>query len=93
MRNIIKNMKIKTLILVLVAIPILMALMFSSQLIRSERAVVQELNDLAKLTNLSVKMSNTLHEQQKERGATAVFLGSKGAKFKQEVAEQRKTYR
>jgi methyl-accepting chemotaxis protein len=33
------------------------------------------------LVNLSVKMSAVLHEMQKERGASAGFLGSKGTKF------------
>jgi methyl-accepting chemotaxis protein len=33
------------------------------------------------LVNLSVKMSAVLHELQKERGASAGFIGSKGSKF------------
>jgi len=36
---------------------------------------------LQKALDLSVKMSSLVHETQKERGATAGFLGSKGTKF------------
>ncbi len=43
----------------------------------------------AKATELSVKISNLVHETQKERGASAGFLGSKGTKFKDTLAKQR----
>ncbi|MGL1920377.1 MAG: nitrate- and nitrite sensing domain-containing protein [Hyphomicrobiales bacterium] len=47
------------------------------------------MSELRQLTQLSVKLSNLVHEQQKERGATAIFVGSKGRKFKAELATQR----
>ena len=39
------------------------------------------IKETASLIKLSVKMSAVLHELQKERGASAGFLGSKGTKF------------
>jgi len=39
------------------------------------------IQDTQKLIKLSVMMSAVLHELQKERGASAGFLGSKGTKF------------
>ncbi|MDA3907605.1 MAG: nitrate- and nitrite sensing domain-containing protein [Sulfurimonas sp.] len=41
----------------------------------------KNIKDTASLIHLSVKMSAVLHELQKERGASAGFLGSKGTKF------------
>jgi len=38
---------------------------------------------------VSKKIATLLHETQKERGATAGFLGSKGAKFTQKLTSQR----
>ncbi len=38
---------------------------------------------------MAVSLSNLVHETQKERGATAGFIGSKGAKFKPEMDKQR----
>ncbi len=38
---------------------------------------------------LSQKLSLMVHETQKERGASAGFIGSKGEKFIQELPKQR----
>ncbi len=43
-----------------------------------------------KAVEVSKKIATLLHETQKERGATAGFLGSKGAKFKDKLTSQRK---
>lgn len=90
MTNFLKNMKIKTAIYTIAIIPLIIAVLFAAQLILSDMRIVKDLNSLSGLTTLSVKMSNLVHEQQKERGATAVFLGSKGKKFYGELAAQRK---
>jgi methyl-accepting chemotaxis protein len=42
------------------------------------------------VVELSVYMSNVLHELQKERGASAGYLGSKGKKFTEKLPQQRK---
>jgi methyl-accepting chemotaxis protein len=48
--------------------------------------------EASSLTQLSVKMSAVLHELQKERGASAGFIGSKGKKFADILpAQQRST--
>ncbi len=88
--NIIKNMRISKAILVAVLIPSLIALFFAAKNVHSDYKTYTEFKKLAQLTNLAVHMSTLVHEQQKERGATAVFLGSKGTKFVTELAKQRK---
>jgi len=48
-----------------------------------------ELERLRQITELSVKISQLLHETQKERGMSAGFLGSSGKKFKDKLPLQR----
>ncbi len=49
----------------------------------------QEMDKLEKVVILSTKISALVHETQKERGATAGYLGSKGAKFGDILKNQR----
>ncbi len=59
--------------------------------ISNESATVNEMNDNLELADFSVKISDLVHELQKERGATAGFIGSKGEKFVTELPAQRKS--
>lgn len=76
-------------IIVLVVIPLLILTYFASNLISQEYQKNKLMNELGQLTNLAVKLSNLVHEQQKERGATAVFVSSGGKSFKAELTAQR----
>ena len=87
--NFIKNMKISRAIILVALTPIIVALIFAVQIISKDSEIVDEFDKLEVLTNLSINISHLVHEQQKERGATAVFLGSKGTKFKSELSTQR----
>lgn len=53
-------------------------------------AEYRELSSVTALTVLSTRFGDLAHELQKERGMSAGYLGSKGAKFAQELPEQRK---
>ena len=87
--DIFKNMRISKKIILVAGLPLITASIFASQIISRQVEVVDSLNKLEALTSLSVKMSALVHEQQKERGATAVFVGSRGQKFRSELAAQR----
>lgn len=50
----------------------------------------KNMNQLEELVGLSSQISLLVHETQKERGASAGFLGSKGKKFKDRLPIQRK---
>lgn len=89
MNNFIRNMKISQAILLVALVPIAVSVLFSAQMVWGEMRKVKDLNRLAPLTEFTVILSNLIHEQQKERGATAVFLGSNGTKFRKEVGDQR----
>lgn len=51
--------------------------------------VVNEVQTLQDALELSVKISSLVHETQKERGATAGSLGSKGTKFVDILSQQK----
>ncbi len=52
-----------------------------------------QLANLDRLTNFTFEISHLLHDLQKERGYTGVFIASKGTKFSSELREQRQLAR
>ena len=89
MNTLFSNMKIGKKIALALAIPVIGMTIFSGMLVMEKIQTVRNVEVLQSLSTLAVHMSNLVHEQQKERGATAVFLGSKGRKFVSELAVQR----
>ncbi len=83
-------MKISRLVIMSALVPTIVAMFFAAQLITEKTHIISKLDKAEILATLSIDMVNLVHEQQKERGATAVFLGSGGSKFKNELIEQRK---
>ena len=75
---------------------IIMAMVLAFALIIIGLNINKALNESAEITQaeelnvLSQKLSLLIHETQKERGASAGFLGSKGAKFGNILPKQRK---
>ncbi len=82
---------IKSKLIILPAIPLMVALYFMGAAIVTRVGVVSEMETLISLSQLSIKISALVHEAQKERGLTAGFVGSKGEKFASELTAQRKT--
>jgi methyl-accepting chemotaxis protein len=88
--NLLNNLVFKQKLILLVLIPLLATLYFSLKnlnILTSKQGQLEEIHDLITLT---VANNALVHELQKERGATAVYLGSKGEKFSYELKEQRK---
>ena len=76
-------------ILAATALPIVLAAMLS---LFSTVKSVREYSDYSTLityTTFSTRLSTLVHEQQKERGASALFLSSKGQTFGPELRDQR----
>ncbi len=84
-------MKIKTKLMLLLAIPLIGFIAVSIKAINTDYKEVQLLEKLNKGIELSVKLSSLVHETQKERGFTAGFIGSNGTKFKDNLSIQRET--
>jgi methyl-accepting chemotaxis protein len=53
----------------------------------SQKSMLQQVGNLVELSSV---MSQLVHETQKERGASAGYLGSKGTKFVKKLPDQRK---
>ena len=84
-----KNLSIKAKLYVLMSVSILALILVSGKSIYGDITDTCSCSALKDGVVLSTKISALLHETQKERGATAGFLGSKGKKFKQTLSNQR----
>src|SRR3990172_2914564 len=84
------NLRMRDKLILLLVFPIAGLIYFSVQGISEKYSEVKEMESVNNLSSLAVKISGLTHELQKERGATNLFLGSKGTEFAAEVSEQRK---
>ena len=84
-----RNLKISHAIMLIAALPLIVAIFLGVQSIKRDVGQISELGELHDLVTLSIRISDLVHEQQKERGATAVFVASQGARFANELAAQR----
>ena len=75
-----------TLVNLLVVVFSLIIIFFTIIKAASDRDLIMQANEL---NVLSIKLSHLIHETQKERGASAGFLGSKGTKFTEILPKQR----
>ncbi len=84
-----KNIKIKYRIFFISIVALVGMLAFSGYLVVDKRQVASEMESLNKLAKLGPVVSAVVHELQKERGTSAGFIGSKGARFAKELPAQR----
>jgi len=78
-------------LILLSAFSLLVIFLYASKYIFSSFSIYQDEKHTSKLVELSVKMSSVLHELQKERGASAGFIGSNGKKFADIVPSQQRS--
>ena len=83
------NITTRMKLILLTAIPAAAMLYFAASTSLEKAAVANEMVKLESMIQVSVKMGEAVHELQKERGMSALFLGSKGAKFASELPVQR----
>ncbi|TSK06835.1 MAG: methyl-accepting chemotaxis protein [Geobacter sp.] len=84
-----KNLKIRTKLSLMIAVPVLGMVLFSLWNAKKDYALLQGLVQTQHLTALAVQVGELSHQIQKERGYTSGFLNAKGTKFKEELAGQR----
>ncbi|MEE8393807.1 MAG: nitrate- and nitrite sensing domain-containing protein [Rhodospirillales bacterium] len=84
-----ENAKIGTRISLSLVLPILGLLVFSGFTVMDKQQTASEMASLQELAELGSVISALVHELQKERGKSAVFIGSRGSKFAKELPEQR----
>ena len=76
---------------VLLAVPVFALAVYTFVTFFQTYLDVGKYDRVRQLADLSVKVSDVLHETQKERGLSAGYLGSKGQKFKEQLSSQRQT--
>lgn len=76
--------------MLLVAIPLMAITYYSAAQIMRDAAAVSEMEKIIQLTDLAGQISALVHESQKERGMSAGYIGSKGAKFADKIRAQHK---
>jgi len=83
------DIKIGNRVLLTFIIPVLGFLWFSGTTVLEKRTASHNLEALQRLALTSTQIGALVHELQKERGATGVFVGSKGEQFSEELRRQR----
>ena len=81
------NMKMKLFLIFIV--PTLAFLYQTTTSVIKKNSIVNDANSLSISLQIATRESSLVHELQKERGATAGFLGSKGKKFSNTLSTQK----
>ena len=84
------KLSLKVLLLVMVLPPTVLTMFFFTKQFFESNSNLTQAKILQTSLDLSIKIRELVHELQKERGATAGFLGSKGKKFTTILPTQRK---
>ena len=84
------NMSIKLKMAMMVFMPVLIILILISMSSYKNYEQTQELANIEEVATLATKIGAMIHNTQKERGASAGFVGSKGKKFVDAVPSIRK---
>lgn len=74
---------------IIAGIGLALAMLFGLNAAWRNYSISQQMQSSAGLVELSFALSNMVHEQQKERGASSVFLASNGTTFRSELETQR----
>jgi len=70
-------------------IPFFISLSISLQRITEHQQYADKILRIEKEVHLSIHISTLIHELQKERGASGIYLSSRGEKFSKELTKQR----
>jgi methyl-accepting chemotaxis protein len=88
--NLLNNLVFKQKLILLVLVPLLATLYLSLSSLSALTSKQVQLEEIQELITLTIANNALIHELQKERGATALYLGSKGERFTSELKAQRK---
>ena len=89
-RSFIKDQRIGVRLFITVSLPIVILLVFAGQNLYQSFSTYSQMKRIDKLASFSPAMTNLVHELQKERGASAGFIGSKGNnRFATKLVEQK----
>ncbi|MEH6471246.1 MAG: methyl-accepting chemotaxis protein, partial [Halopseudomonas sp.] len=81
-------MQLKTKLSLLLLVPLLALALISGQSVIDSMTQAQQATAVKRSVELSVQISNLVHQTQKERGASAIFLSSQGSRYGSELSAQ-----
>ncbi len=87
--NYIKNLPIKQKLFLVSIIPVIALILMAFILISNKYEELQSYKKLEILMTLNANISYVVHESQKERGASAGYIESKGEKFSDILSKQK----
>jgi methyl-accepting chemotaxis protein len=90
MARLLGRLSIRTKLLALALVPLVAALVFAGMTVAERRSEAVAAAGFARYAHGSVALGGLLHELQRERGISAVYVGSGGQKMAAELTEQRR---
>ena len=85
----INNLTIRQKLLLIIAVPVFALLIYAGQTVVLHVGIIGSTSEMEEMSQYSEAMAALIHESQKERGATAGYLGSKGQSFGDALKQQR----
>ena len=85
-----RNLSIRSKLQLIILLPLSILCLCMASILTDKYTIVTDDQKASDLIQLSVAASELVHEVQKERGASAIYLGSKGQRFKTELGNQRR---
>ena len=87
--NVIGNMPIATRLITAALAPLLAMIVLGLMFITSQWQTSEKMDRLSELGQMTIQVSNLVHEMQKERAVSAVFINSNGQQLVTELPAQR----
>jgi len=85
-----RNLSIRMKLILQILVPTVMILILASVLMYNKYSEVETFQEAQKSSILLSHIASLVHETQKERGMSAIYLGSKGKEYKSKLIQQRK---
>jgi methyl-accepting chemotaxis protein len=86
----VRDAKLRTKLLAIALTPLLGLTYFAGQSFFERNAAAREAEHIGVLVGLAVRIGNVVHETQRERGTTVLFVSSAGKTFQVELETQRR---
>ena len=83
------NLRISLRIAIACLLPLIAFTVFAGKALLEKQAALSDAQRIAEIAEAAPVISNLVHEMQKERGASAGFINSKGAAFADTLRNQR----
>ena len=91
MPSLMSRMSVHSRIILALTLPVVGFLVCAGSILWSRWETVGDMAQLQRIADLATRLSDLVHDMQRERGASAVFIGSRGQQLVRELPEQRRS--